>query len=68
MDTDVLAEIDAFDGSRDPRQQRLDQFALLGREREDRTVVVSVRVCVEKHRVLGEGRADRRDDLGSPPF
>ena len=64
----MLAEIDAFDGSRDPRQERLDQVVLLGREREDRTVVVGIRVGVEKHRVLGEGRADRRDHLGSPPF
>ena len=44
-----------------PASERLDQVVLLGCEREDRTVVVGIRVGVEEQRVPAEGRADRRD-------
>ena len=69
VDTDVLAEIDALDGSRDARQERLDAGRAPRREREDRTVVVGIRVGVEKHRALGEGarRSPRRPRLSALP-
>ena len=68
MRTFVRTEIDAFARARDARQQRLDQ-GLVGRdEREDRPVVVDVRVYVEHVTGPRERIAKRCNGASVPPL
>lgn len=62
----VASEVDPLTCTRDPREQRVDQLALVSDERENRTVVVDIRVDVEQLRVCGECVRDRVDRLPVP--
>ena len=58
----VRAQIDQLCGARDPGEQRLDQIALVGDDREDGAVMIGVGVDVEDAPALSERPADRSDD------
>jgi len=64
----VQPQVDALGGAGDPREQRLDE--LLGRpdEREDRAVVIRVRVDVEQPGMGPESVGERVDGRTVSPL
>ena len=57
----VRAQVDALECNTDPREQRVAELALRADDREDRPVVVRVRVHVQQSRVTRQRSADRVD-------
>jgi uracil-DNA glycosylase len=62
VDTLVATEVDPLACARDPRDERVDDGAVVADEREDGAIVVRVDVDVEQLRALGQRAADRLHD------
>jgi ubiquinone/menaquinone biosynthesis C-methylase UbiE len=64
----VAAQVDSLARAGDAGEERLHELALVSCQREDRTVVIRVRVYVQQARVPRERIADRVDRRPLPPF
>ena len=62
------AQVDSLLRARDSGEKRVAELTLGAREREDRAIVVGVRVDVEHVGVRGERRLDRLDRAAIPPL
>jgi hypothetical protein len=64
----VPAKIDPVDREREAAEQGLDQPILVRNEREDRSMVIRIRVHVEQECAHAEGVSERPDELGVASF